>query len=446
MRIVFVGAAASLSACLTLSAAVITRYDDRARFTAETAASRSTIDFDSVANGQCVALPSAAGVTASGVNFNGGVARLTSSGACSPPLRLWEGYVLTARLLARGTGTTPALTATLPAGVNAVGFQVGLNEDLASSTVEVVVSTSDGDQQTFTVTTTQTGTGSDRRIQPTFVGFTASRNITSVRYRVPAVDDAILVLDNFIFGELAAPVISSTNGVLNGASFTGSIGPNSWVSIFGQRLSAGASRLWQGSDFSGSRLPTAVEDISVTINGRPAYVAYVSPGQLNVLTPADLPEGPATVQVMRGASRSNTFAITIQRVAPALFMFDAEARRYVAANHVNGTPVGKTTLYPGVSSPAAPGEIITLWGTGFGRTDPAIPAGEIVSTATRLIVAPVVTIGGATADVQFAGLTIAGVYQFNVVVPPTLASGDHQVYIQVEGARTQDNAFLTVQR
>ena len=46
----------------------------------------------------------------------------------------------------------------------------------------------------------------------------------------------------------------------------------------------------------------------------------------------------------------------------------------------------------------------------------------------------------------FAGVTIPGVYQINVVVPADLAGGDHVVQAEIGGTRTQNNAFLAVGR
>jgi uncharacterized protein (TIGR03437 family) len=239
-------------------------------------------------------------------------------------------------------------------------------------------------------------------------------------------------------------VINTANGVVNGANFQREIAPNTWITIFG-RLLSGASRPWGPEDFSASHLPTSVEDVSVTINGKPAYVYYVSPGQVNVLTPADLFVGPAVIELSRGALKSAPVTAQAQATAPGLFMFDPENRRYAAITRANGSLVGKTSLYPGATSPARPGEIIVLWGTGFGRTTPAIPEGDIVSVPARLIATPVVTIGAVTADVLFAGLSASGLYQINVKVPEAATDGDLLVLVQIDGARTQDNAFITVQ-
>ena len=38
-------------------------------------------------------------------------------------------------------------------------------------------------------------------------------------------------------------------------------------------------------EFASGRMPTQLAGVSVTVNGRPAYVYFVSPAQINVLTP-----------------------------------------------------------------------------------------------------------------------------------------------------------------
>ena len=53
------------------------------------------------------------------------------------------------------------------------------------------------------------------------------------------------------------------------------------------------------------------------------------------------------------------------------------------------------------------------------------------------------TIGGANAPVLFAGITGAGLYQVNVVVP-SVADGDQKVVLTVNGLSTPDNIFVSV--
>ena len=74
------------------------------------------------------------------------------------------------------------------------------------------------------------------------------------------------------------------------------IAPNTWVEIKGTNLApAGASRIWQGSDFFGGQMPVQLDGVSATVNGKNAFVYYISPAQVNILTPPDAIQG--TVQV-----------------------------------------------------------------------------------------------------------------------------------------------------
>ena len=78
-----------------------------------------------------------------------------------------------------------------------------------------------------------------------------------------------------------SPSITS-GGVVNGASFLPRIAPWTWITIQGRNL-ASTTRTWDSADFRGMNLPTQLDGVSVTIDGRQAYVYFISPTQLNVL-------------------------------------------------------------------------------------------------------------------------------------------------------------------
>ena len=238
----------------------------------------------------------------------------------------------------------------------------------------------------------------------------------------------------------AAPVV---NASVNGASFLPGIAQNTWISIVGANLAA-TNRTWKTSDFSGNKLPTSLDGVSVTINGKPAYVYFVSPGQLNVLTPLDATQGPVQVQTTNGGLTSSVATVQLQPIAPAFFMAKGV---YIAALHSdNVSVVGPTTLFPNVSTPAKPGETIVMYGTGFGVTNPAIPSGATVTTASPLVSTPIFTFAGIGAQVIFSGLTQAGVYQFNVTVPASAPDGDLEVEAIINGVETAPGTFVTVKR
>src|SRR5947207_3199951 len=72
------------------------------------------------------------------------------------------------------------------------------------------------------------------------------------------------------------------------------LAPNSYVAIFGKNLSTTSpGRSWTGADFTSNsngtlNMPTSLDGTSVTIGGAPAYISYVSTGQLNVITPPNV--------------------------------------------------------------------------------------------------------------------------------------------------------------
>ena len=241
------------------------------------------------------------------------------------------------------------------------------------------------------------------------------------------------------------PTISA-GGVLDAAGFGKAIAPGSWVSIFGTLLS-GTTRAWLDADFQAGRLPTSLDGVSVTINGKSAPIAFISPGQINVLAPDDSATGLGPVQVKNAQGASDSVLVLQQTAAPALFQFPGAA--YAAATHVDGSYVaGPRLVAQGIPGTAARiGETIVLFGTGFGATQPAVSATALVPVPLPLARPEElrVRIGGVDSVVAYAGLISPGVYQFNVVVPQ-VAEGDQVVVAELRGRLTQSNLLITVQR
>jgi uncharacterized protein (TIGR03437 family) len=241
-------------------------------------------------------------------------------------------------------------------------------------------------------------------------------------------------------GTLAAPAIT---GVANAASYQPSFASATWVAIFGTNLSQNTYS-WQASDIVNGALPTSLQGVSVTIDGLPAYISYISPGQINVLAPDDPATGPVQVVVTTAQQASNSFTAQKVPLAPAFLTFDGT---YAAALHLDYSLVGKPGLLAGATTtPAAPGETIILYGVGFGPTNPPLPTGQTVSTAEPLAGSVQIAIGDVAATAAFAGLAGSGLYQFNVTVPASLANGDAAVSATIGGVATQTGVAVTVQQ
>ena len=126
--------------------------------------------------------------------------------------------------------------------------------------------------------------------------------------------------------------------------------------------------------------------------------------------------------------------------APGIFTADGSGRGQAAAVNQDGTRNGP-------AAPAAAGSVLSLYATGEGQTLPAGVDGKPAAAPLPQPVAPVtVTIGGASAEVRYAGGAAgqtAGLMQVNVVVPGGL-SGAVPVVLTVGGVASQGGVTVTV--
>jgi uncharacterized protein (TIGR03437 family) len=229
----------------------------------------------------------------------------------------------------------------------------------------------------------------------------------------------------------AAPAITAS-GVVNGASFKDGIAPGSWVAIFGQNLAAGTRALTSDDLVNGS-MPTSLGGVGVSINNQAAFVYYVSPTQINVLAPADASTGAVSVTVTNSAGTSSAASATLLSTAPALFASNGN----VAAVRSDGAVVDGSTVT------AKAGDVLELFGTGFGATSPAVTPGVVFQGSAPLVTPATVTIGGVAAPVSYSGMVGTGLYQINVTVP-ALASGTYPVVATVGGVASQNGVSLKV--
>ncbi len=245
------------------------------------------------------------------------------------------------------------------------------------------------------------------------------------------------------------PTISFTDAVI--PSFQGKSGfaSNSYVEIYGSNLSTTA-RSWSGGDFNGANAPTSLDGVSVTVNGKPAFIFYISPGQININTPEDTATGPVQIQVRTQVGLSNIGTATRARLSPTLQtvpQFLVGGKQYVVAL----TPdfrsfIGRPNLIPGVNFVAAkPGDNISIYALGCGPTNPATSAGVVTAVNSPLALPFDLRIGGIPANVTFAGVAAGtiGLYQLNAVVPNVVA-GDHSIELIVDGVPNAQNLVITV--
>ncbi len=252
----------------------------------------------------------------------------------------------------------------------------------------------------------------------------------------------------------------SAGGVVpaTGTPLVSRISPNAIISVFGHEF-AGTRTLNPVIDADGG-IAVNLAATCLQIGGKRAPLFVVTPGQINAQVPHDLAPGEAALTVTRGCGtaneqRSAAASATVAAVSPAFFNLvnNADGRNPLVALHGGGPDlIGAPGLLPGAEfTPAAPGEVVTLYGTGFGPTEPAIAAGRIPGAAANLTNAVAFAVGGIAVpaqDVLYAGASpcCAGLYQFTVRLPADVPDGDATVTATVQGVSTPEGPYLTVRR
>ncbi|MGP8244783.1 MAG: IPT/TIG domain-containing protein [Bryobacteraceae bacterium] len=247
--------------------------------------------------------------------------------------------------------------------------------------------------------------------------------------------------------------LPSVSGIASASAFGGfaAAAPGSWIEIYGSNLSS-AQRSWTSADFSGNSAPTSLSGTRVTVGGLPAYIDFVSGYQVNVQIPSGVGNGPQPVVVQTAAGSSAPVNVTVNSTEPGLLAtssFVVNNRQYVQALFANsstyvlppGTITGVTSQRP------QPGQIITLYGVGFGPVIPVLAAGQIAQQPDSLAGQLAVYFAGVPAQVTYAGLApgFVGLYQINVVVPNITATDIVPLTFTLNGVAGTQTLYTVVQ-
>ncbi len=257
----------------------------------------------------------------------------------------------------------------------------------------------------------------------------------------------LLNLANLKLLQIGEPQPSiNPDGIVPVSSSAGIVQPGEWASIFGTNL-AGAAANWTGN------FPASLGGTSVTIDGKAAYLSFVSPEQINVQVPNDTTTGAVPV-VVATAFGSATSTVTLAQFGPSFFLLDS---KHVAAIIVrsNGSgaygggsydilgPTGTSLGYRTVAAKA--GDVLEIYGTGFGPTNPAVAAGQVFTGAAPTTNPVTLRINTVNVTPSFAGLSGAGLYQLNLTVPSGLGTGDVPLQATVGGVQTPSGAVISLQ-
>lgn len=237
----------------------------------------------------------------------------------------------------------------------------------------------------------------------------------------------------------ATPVINAAVTASSYGEFT-TMAPGTWMEIYGTNLANIESRTWGSADFNGNAGPTSLAATTVTVGGQPAFVDFVSPGQVNVQVPSNIAPGSQPVVVSTPGGTSAAYTATFNATEPGLLapaVFNLSAGQYVGAlfpdNVTFALPPGAVSGVP--SARAKPGDTLIIYGIGFGPVTPDSPAGILETVANQINGSLQVFFAGTQAKVDYDGLAggFMGLYQINVEVPSVPASDTTPLTFSLNG-------------
>jgi uncharacterized protein (TIGR03437 family) len=210
-------------------------------------------------------------------------------------------------------------------------------------------------------------------------------------------------------------------GVVNAASGASPVVPGEIVSIFGTNLAT-------SQQSANAPWPSTLAGTSVTISGVPAPLVFVSPTQINAYVPSSLTTSQssfkaAPVIVTTSAGSSLPMPTALAAGYPGLFSTDGSGCGQAAALNISQDG---TTSINSYSNSAAPGDYISLFGTGFGLAGQQPPDGFAPPGPSALQSIPRLFMDGSpVSPLIYAGLAplLTGIDQVNLQIPPTARNG-----------------------
>ncbi len=223
---------------------------------------------------------------------------------------------------------------------------------------------------------------------------------------------------------LQTPVVNQNGGVSGvGSGNFRNLAPGQIFSVFGSNLAAlpgGATSV---------PLPTQLAGVSVNLGGQAVPLYFSDSDHLNAQIPFETPVGselPLVVIVNGKASPPES--VMLARTSPGIFTVDGSEQGAGLITDSQGRPINNT-------NPARRGEVVIVYGTGFGATTPPVASGTNSPASPPAVTAiPVQAfVGGDPATVEFAGLApgFVGLYQINLRIPADSPAGaEVELYLQ----------------
>jgi uncharacterized protein (TIGR03437 family) len=263
-------------------------------------------------------------------------------------------------------------------------------------------------------------------------------------------------------GTCDIPGVPAFHNIVSSASFQPGFSSGAMATITGTGFQTSGDQRTAGlGDYVNGAYPTELGCVSVEVTGPglpqpvPIPIAFVNFGQINVQMPEFSGVGPVTLTVtlnpgVEGKNSALATLNSLQPFAPAFFMF-SNSTSIAAEEAHTGSIVADPNVVAG-ASPAKPGDIVALYGTGFGTTNPAVLPGQLATGMSELPPNSITVMLGDTtlpaSNIQYAGLSpgsISGLYQINILIPSTAPTGEVPVTVKIGGLQTQAGVTIPIE-
>jgi uncharacterized protein (TIGR03437 family) len=250
------------------------------------------------------------------------------------------------------------------------------------------------------------------------------------------------------------PSIARVEGGALSTPAVTTVSQNGYFTIFGTNFAAaGISGQLESSDIVDGALPTNLASTCVNVDATPAYLSYVSSSQINAITPSFSAGNSVAITVIANCGASNQITSPAVNSATAAaspeFLYWVQNTNgqnpVIAVDAIHGDHIGPPGLIPGLTFRLARvGDVLTIYGIGFGPTDHGPVPGLIPSLADTVSAGGSLSIGGITASPSYVGVTpgSAGLYQVNVTIPAGIVPGNQSMILNVNGSSTPATGFL----
>ena len=343
--------------------------------------------------------------------------------------------------------TTPMSQATIKAALPFDGMAVSANGSASYSGIFWLTSTTNGDNDGAGTLHAYNALDLSKELWNSDMNSARDGLGMLAKFSAPTIANGKVYVATFsgslmVYGLLSQKALIGQ--VVNSASgLSGPVAAGEMITINGADLGPAALATNPASAATSGKIENSLGGTQVMVNGAAAPLLYARQDEVAAVIPnAVAGQTSITLQVQYQGQSTPTMNVPVTAIAPGLFTIDGSGRG-------QGAILNQDESVNSSANPAARGSIVAFFGTGGGPTDPLLAEDALASAPYPMLTSPVtVTIGGQTADIEYAGAApeLAAVFVISARVPAGIKPGSKvPVVVSIGGVKTQSGVWLAVQ-